>query len=67
MKAAIAIDEALGGSGDALEKGIGVITDAKVEDFFNKMVAAGVIEADVDWKAAYTTEFVGNGLGMDLK
>ena len=54
-------------SGDALEKGIGVITDAKVEDFFNKMVNAGVIEDDIDWKAAYTTEFVGNGLGLDLK
>ncbi|MEO0944563.1 MAG: ABC transporter substrate-binding protein [Pseudomonadota bacterium] len=54
-------------SGDALEKGIGVITDAKVEDFFNKMVSAGVIEDDIDWKAAYTTEFVGNGLGLDLK
>lgn len=54
-------------SGDSLELGIGVITDQKVEDFFNKMVEAGVIEADVDWKAAYTTEFVGNGLGMDLK
>lgn len=54
-------------SGDALEKGIGVITDEKVEDFFNKMVNAGVIEADIEWKAAYTTQFVGNGLGMDLK
>lgn len=54
-------------SGDSLELGIGVITDAKVEDFFNKMVDAGVIEADIDWKAAYTTEFVGKGLGMDLK
>lgn len=54
-------------SGDSLELGIGVITDAKVEDFFNKMVAAGVIEADLDWKSAYSTEFVGNGLGMDIK
>ena len=54
-------------SGDALEKGIGVITDAKVEDFYNKMVEAGVIEAGLDWKSAYTTEFVGQGLGMDLK
>ncbi len=54
-------------SGDAETMGIGVITDAKVEDFFNKMVSAGVIEADVDWKAAYDTQFVGNGLGMDLK
>ncbi len=54
-------------SGDSLELGIGVITDAKVEDFFNKMVAANVIDADIDWKSAYTTEFVGTGLGMDLK
>ena len=54
-------------SGDAETMGIGVITDAKVEDFFNKMVSAGVIESDVDWKAAYDTQFVGNGLGMDLK
>ena len=54
-------------SGDAETMGIGVITDAKVEDFFNKMVSAGVIESHVDWKAAYDTQFVGNGLGMDLK
>lgn len=54
-------------SGDALDKGIGVITDAKVEDFFNKMVEAGVIESDIDWASAYDTSFVGTGLGMDLK
>ena len=54
-------------SGDALEQGIGVISDQKVEDFFNKMVEAGVIEDSIDWQAAYTTEFVGNGLGLDLK
>ncbi len=54
-------------SGDALEKGIGVITDAKVEDFYNKMIEAGVLEGEVDWKAAYDTSFVGEGLGMDLK
>lgn len=53
-------------SGDAEELGIGVITDQKVEDFYNKMVEAGVIEAGLDYKAAYTTEFVGKGLGMDL-
>ncbi|MCG6885566.1 MAG: ABC transporter substrate-binding protein [Silicimonas sp.] len=54
-------------SGDTETLGIGAITDAKVEDFFNKMVEAGVIEADIDWKAAYTTDFVGQGVGMDLK
>jgi len=53
-------------SGDATEMGIGVITDAKVEDFYNKMVEAGVI-GEVDWQAAYTTDFVGAGVGMDLK
>lgn len=53
-------------SGDAETMGIGVITDAKVEDFYNKMVAAGVIEAGLDFKSTYTTEFVGNGLGIDM-
>ena len=54
-------------SGDALELGIGAITDAKVQDFFDKMVAAGVVAADLDWKAAYDTQFVNQGLGRDLK
>ena len=53
-------------SGDAEELGIGVITDAKVEDFYNKMVEAGVIDAGLDFQAAYTTEFVGQGLGVEL-
>jgi NitT/TauT family transport system substrate-binding protein len=47
--------------------GIGVMTEAKVKDFFDKMVEAGVVSADVDWKAAFTTAFVGQGVGMDLK
>lgn len=54
-------------SGDALEMGIGVITDEKVQDFYAKMVDAGVIEAGLDLSATYTTEFVGKGVGMDLK
>lgn len=54
-------------SGDALELGIGAITEAKVEDFFNKMVNSGVIEADIDWRSAYDTGFVNKGVGMDLK
>ncbi|WP_421907466.1 ABC transporter substrate-binding protein [Mameliella sp.] len=53
-------------SGDTLEAGIGVITDAQVGDFYAKMVEAGVI-GEVDWQSAYTTEFVGKGVGMDLK
>ena len=53
-------------SGDAEELGIGVITDARVADFYNKMVEAGVIEAGLDFQSAYTTEFVGQGLGTEL-
>jgi NitT/TauT family transport system substrate-binding protein len=54
-------------SGDAETMGIGVITDAKVEDFYNKMVEAGVVDAGIDYSATYTTQFVGKGVGMDLK
>ena len=53
-------------SGDAEELGIGVMTDAKVEDFYNKMVEAGVIEAGLDYGSAYTTDFVGQGLGKEI-
>lgn len=54
-------------SGDALEYGIGVITDEKVKDFYDKMVSAGVIEGDLDYSGAYTTEFTGKKVGIDLK
>ncbi|MDD9908101.1 MAG: ABC transporter substrate-binding protein [Ahrensia sp.] len=54
-------------SGDAETKGIGVLTEEKVGDFFNKMVEAGVVNAGVNWKASINTSFVGQGLGMDLK
>ncbi|QYK40462.1 MAG: ABC transporter substrate-binding protein [Paracoccaceae bacterium] len=54
-------------SGDALEKGIGVMTEEKVKDFYDKMVAAGVVAADLDWASAIDFTFAGNGVGMDLK
>ena len=54
-------------SGDALELGIGAMTDAKVEDFYNLLVDAGVIEDDVDWQAAYTLDFTNKQVGMDLR
>ncbi len=54
-------------SGDTETLGIGAMTDAKVEDFYTKMVEAGVVEDGLDWKAAYSTEFANKGVGMDLK
>lgn len=54
-------------SGDAEKLGIGAMTDNKISDFFDKMVAAGVVPGDVDYKKSYTLEFVNAGVGMDLK
>ena len=54
-------------SGDALEKGIGVMTEEKVKDFYDKMVEAGVVAGDLDWKSVIDTSFVGAGVGMELK
>jgi len=60
-------EEGIVDSGDALEMGIGAINPDVVADFYSKMVAAGVIEDGLDVTKAYTTEFVNQGLGMDLK
>jgi NitT/TauT family transport system substrate-binding protein len=54
-------------SGDTETLGIGVMTEAKVKDFFDKMVVAGVVSGDIDHTKAFTTAFVGKGVGMDLK
>ena len=54
-------------SGDSLEHGIGAMTDAKMKDFFDKMVKAGLFKADLDYRKAYTLRFVNKGVGLDLK
>ncbi|MEO5805485.1 MAG: ABC transporter substrate-binding protein [Devosia sp.] len=53
-------------SGDATDKGIGCMTDARWTDFYGKMVKAGVYEDGIDISKAYTTKFVCKGVGMDL-
>lgn len=54
-------------SGDALELGIGAMTDERMRSFFDKMVAAGLFPADLDYARAYTLAFVNKGVGMELK
>jgi NitT/TauT family transport system substrate-binding protein len=54
-------------SGDARKLGIGAMTDERVKDFFDKMVKAGVVKADTDYKKAYTLKFVDKGVGIDLR
>jgi NitT/TauT family transport system substrate-binding protein len=54
-------------SGDALDFGIGALSAARIGDFYSGMVAAGVAAEGIDWRAAFTTDFVNRGVGMDLK
>jgi len=54
-------------SGDALTYGVGVITDARMKSFFEKMAKAAVVPADLDYKRGYTLRFIGKKVGMDLR
>ena len=46
------------GGGDAAVQGIGVMTDSRWKKTRDFMVGTGLLKADVDWKQAYTTQFV---------
>ena len=54
-------------SGDALKNGIGAMTDERVTSFFDKMVRAGVVKPDIDYRKSYTLRFVNKGVGVDLR
>jgi NitT/TauT family transport system substrate-binding protein len=54
-------------SGEALTRGIGAIDPARVKDFHDRMVTAGLFKAgEVDLAKVYVTDFVNKGLGMEL-
>src|SRR5208283_3166387 len=52
-------------SGDAKTRGIGIMTDARVKSFFDKMVQAGVVPADLPYQKGYTLRFIGKGVGLE--
>ncbi|BBE73204.1 ABC transporter substrate-binding protein [Oharaeibacter diazotrophicus] len=54
-------------SAEALTGGIGCMTDAHHKSFYDKMVAAAVVDASVDVTKAYTLKFVCKGVGLDVK
>jgi NitT/TauT family transport system substrate-binding protein len=54
-------------SGDTLKDGIGAMSDARVASFFDKMVRAGVVRGDVDFRKAYTLRFTNKGVGLNLR
>ncbi len=54
-------------SGDALRDGIGAMNDARMVSFFDKMVRAHVVRADIDYRKSYTLRFINKGVGLDLR
>jgi NitT/TauT family transport system substrate-binding protein len=54
-------------SGDSLHDGIGAMTDARFASFFDKMVRAGVVRRDIDFRKAYTLRYVNKGVGLNLR
>jgi NitT/TauT family transport system substrate-binding protein len=54
-------------SGDAVRDGIGAMTDVRVGSFFDTMSRAGVMRRDLDYRKAYSLQFVNKGVGLDLR
>jgi len=54
-------------SGDAGTLGVGAMTDARMKDFFDEMVRAGVAKRGLDYRKGYTLQFVDNKVGLELR
>lgn len=54
-------------SGDSLTNGIGAMSDARMASIFDRMVRAGVVRSDIDYRKAYTLRFVNKGVGLNLR
>jgi NitT/TauT family transport system substrate-binding protein len=54
-------------SGDAETGGIGAMSDARWRDFLKVMADQGLYAQDIDYKRAYTAQFVNKRVGMALK
>jgi NitT/TauT family transport system substrate-binding protein len=54
-------------SGDALELGVGAMTDARWRRFTDMVVQGGLYPRDIDLARAYTLQFVNRKVGASLK
>ena len=54
-------------SGDSMKLGIGAMTDARWKSVFDKGVSYGLFPADMDYKKAYTTQFINKGHGNEMR
>ena len=60
-------DHGIVDSGDTLRDGIGAMSDERVASFYEKMVRAGVVRPDIDFRNAYTLRFINKCVGLDLR
>jgi NitT/TauT family transport system substrate-binding protein len=49
-------------SGDAETMGIGAMTDARWQEFFDTMASEGIFKPDTDYTQAYTLQFINKGV-----
>ena len=54
-------------SGDSLTLGLGAMTDARWKSFFDTCAQAGLYKPDLDYKKAYTLQFVDQKYGLDMR
>jgi NitT/TauT family transport system substrate-binding protein len=54
-------------SGDAVALGVGAMTDARMQHFFDEMVRAGVVKSSLDYRKGYTLQFAGKKVGLNLR
>jgi NitT/TauT family transport system substrate-binding protein len=54
-------------SGDSVKNGIGAMSDERITSFFEKMVKAGVVKSDLDYRKSYTLHFVNKAVGVELR
>lgn len=61
------IENGIVDSGDTVELGVGAMTEARMTEFYEQMVEAGVLEAGLDISASYDLSFINQGLGLELR
>jgi len=70
LEASVALIRAQGvvDSGEALERGIGAMSGARIRDFYEQMVKAGLYKpGELDLAKVAATQFVNRRIGIDVK
>ena len=54
-------------SGEAVEHGIGAMSESRWRNFFEKAVSWGAVEPELPWQDGFTLDFVNQGVGIELR